>query len=239
VRPFAVLCRDFGMSPRLSEFVTKPVQTQECDDDLSVGIRRLVNLCGWEAGAPLSTTIETATGNWKEAEDDFDALGGMCEEPFTTLNNAIDRIERTKLRTAPQVLNYLVAKWIADPEIRAMFKVTCAWDITQGPCVDFAEEAEELMRDVLGPDADIEIMHSDDVAKEDGLSIGGYHAFLRVGDRYYDSQERDGVYDPWMLPFMRQEKRHAEALESDPSEDEAVDGDMDDKDVDEPVTVKI
>jgi len=103
-----------------------------------------------------------------------------------------------------EIVRATVNEWIADP---TQPNVQSAWCITQGPCVEFAMECMEKILAEF-PGIDIALETSDEVAEDLGLEFGGYHAFLRVDSRYYDSQEQ-GVPDPTMLPFIGSEYRYA------------------------------
>lgn len=123
---------------------------------------------------------------------------------------------------ATKVVQEMVEQWIADP---MQSHVESAWCITQGPCAEFAGDVFMKLIEEF-PGLDIAIENSDDVAVENDVEFAGYHAFLRVDNRYYDSQEQ-GVFDPVSLPFLQREYKYAIMARDEGWEDHEEEGDYD------------
>ena len=81
--------------------------------------------------------------------------------------------------------------------------VTCRGHINMGPCSEFAEEAAGLIEEAL-PGVPVEVLDTDWVGENYEDVSEDYHAFLRVGSRFYDSSPvgARGVADPRELPTV-------------------------------------
>lgn len=104
-------------------------------------------------------------------------------------------------RAVSGVVKAVLARWL-EPGYHP--RVATAWCITQGPCVDFAEEVLAAVEERF-PGIEAEMVHSDEALAARGFESGNYHAFVRIEGLHYDSQQTDGVADPFHLPFMARE----------------------------------
>ncbi len=112
--------------------------------------------------------------------------------------SATPRVDERVYDSVTRILESLVASHASrgDP------KIFSGWPITQRACVEFADEAEDLITTAL-PNLSVKQVGSNDVEEITVKRAPGFHVFLKIGDRYYDSHATDGVSSPLLLPHFR------------------------------------
>ncbi len=97
-----------------------------------------------------------------------------------------------------ECLERLVKKWQSENA-----HVTDPRSINEGPCTEWAEDAEEALATEF-PGLKVEVLCEEDVLEPQGLVLPNYyHTFLRVEGRYYDAEATGGVGGWQQLPFFR------------------------------------
>lgn len=206
IRTFEEVCDDFGVDAAISRLVPNKSQDADIHGNQAYQIRLLATLLGWCGKPPLARETRTATNDWDLARADFERLGGWNGNPDDILDAYKTEILKERYSDVTGILEFLVTEWISEP---LYHNVTCRGHINMGPCADFADEAEALIRLRFGDSKKVKVLDSIDVAEEAGIETMDYHAFLSIDGLYYDATETAGVPDPFCISFMAQIRRQA------------------------------